>query len=84
MYKAIVTDRTKFKVIWDESRLTTPLELQDIIDKEVANVQEGKAFVRPSGTEDILRLYAEAKTIEEMEQLGKAILDAIETKFKNF
>ena len=40
--------------------------------------------MRPSGTEDILRLYAEAKTIEEMESLGKEILLAIETKFKDF
>jgi phosphomannomutase len=30
-------------------------------------IEEGKAFVRPSGTEDILRLYSEAKTIEEVE-----------------
>jgi phosphomannomutase len=35
--------------------------------------------VRPSGTEDILRLYAEAKTKEEMEKLGAGILAAIET-----
>ena len=27
MYKAVVKDRTKFKVIWDESRLTEPLAL---------------------------------------------------------
>ena len=26
-YKAVVTDRTKFKVIWDESELTQPKEL---------------------------------------------------------
>ena len=64
MYKAIVKDRTKFKVIWDESRLTEPAELQKKIDELIAEVEEGKAFVRPSGTEDILRLYAEAKTPE--------------------
>ena len=27
MYKAVVRDRTKFRVIWDESRLITPAEL---------------------------------------------------------
>ena len=84
MYKAIVKDRTKFKVIWDESRLTQPLELQDTIDQLVASVTEGKAFVRPSGTEDILRLYAEASTIQEMEELAKGILQEIETKYKDF
>jgi phosphoacetylglucosamine mutase len=84
MYKAIVKDRTKFKVIWDESRLTHPIELQETIDKLVSETTEGKAFVRPSGTEDILRLYAEARTIPEMEALAKAILDDIETKYKDF
>ncbi len=40
--------------------------------------------MRPSGTEDILRLYAEAKTVPEMETLAKAILSEIETKYKDF
>jgi len=63
-YKAVVKDRTKFKVVWDESRLTHPVALQETIDKLVGEVEEGKAFVRPSGTEDILRVYAEARTQE--------------------
>lgn len=40
--------------------------------------------MRPSGTEDILRLYAEAKTIEQMEKLGNDIIEMIETKFKDY
>jgi phosphoacetylglucosamine mutase len=84
MYKAIVRDRTKFKVIWDESRLTEPAALQQKIDELVATVEEGKAFVRPSGTEDILRLYAEARTVQQMEALAKGILEEIENKYKEF
>ena len=84
MFKAVVKDRTKFKVIWDESRLTEPVELQATIDRLVASTSEGKAFVRPSGTEDILRLYAEASTVPEMEALAKAILADIESKYKEF
>jgi phosphoacetylglucosamine mutase len=83
MYKVIVKDRTKFKTIWDESRLTNPIELQDKIDELVSATNEGKAFVRPSGTEDILRLYAEARTMEEMESLAQKILHEIETKYKD-
>jgi phosphoacetylglucosamine mutase len=83
MYKVIVKDRTKFKTIWDESRLTNPIELQDKIDELVSATNEGKAFVRPSGTEDILRLYAEARTMEEMESLAQKILNEIETKYKD-
>ena len=40
------------------------MEVQNEIDEAVAQVQEGKAFVRPSGTEDILRLYAEASNLD--------------------
>lgn len=84
LYKAVVRDRTKFQVIDDESRLTQPIELQYLIDQAVSQVENGKAFVRPSGTEDILRLYAEAKTMEQVEMLGSSILQIIETQFKNY
>lgn len=47
-------------------------------------MEEGKAFVRPSGTEDILRIYSEAKTEEEMEKLANWILEEIENKYKDF
>jgi len=70
LYKIKVADRTQFKTIADESRLTEPAEVQEEIDAAVAQVKEGKAFVRPSGTEDILRLYSEAATLEEMNQLA--------------
>ena len=83
MYKAVVKDRTQFKTIWDESRLTQPAALQDTIDQLVQEVGGGKAFVRPSGTEDILRIYAEASTPEKVEQLGNAILKEIEDKYKD-
>ena len=58
--------------------------LQQKIDELVAATTEGKAFVRPSGTEDILRLYAEARTVPEMEALAKTILGEIESKYKDF
>ena len=65
MYKIKVADRTKFKVTEDESRLTFPTELQDDIDAALKKVNGGKAFVRASGTEDLVRLYCEAETAEE-------------------
>ena len=79
LHKIKVDDRTKFKTIDDESRLTHPSELQDLIDACVASVDDGKAFVRPSGTEDILRLYVEAKTDEQVDKLGKEIVDIVST-----
>ena len=80
----MVSDRTKFKTNADESRLVEPLALQEKIDEEVAKVTEGKAFVRPSGTEDILRLYCESTTVEEMDALAANILQIVEADFKDF
>ncbi len=61
MYKAIVLDRTSFKTTWDETQLVEPVALQQTLDRLVKKVPGGRAFVRPSGTEDILRLYVEAQ-----------------------
>jgi phosphoacetylglucosamine mutase len=74
LYKIKVDDRSIFKPIADESRLTEPAEIQQAVDAAVAAVQDGKAFLRPSGTEDVLRLYAEAKTEAERDQLADTIL----------
>ena len=82
MYKIKVADRTKFTVTEDESRLTFPTELQDEIDKAIAKVKNGKAFVRASGTEDVIRLYCEAETLEEMESMAGDLQDIIDKRFK--
>ena len=83
MFKAVVSDRTKFTVIKDESRLTNPLALQQFIDEACKRYDDGRAFVRPSGTEDILRLYAEATDIIDIPKLSKEILDEIQSKYKD-
>jgi len=46
-------------------------------------VKNGKAFVRASGTEDYIRLYSEAETLEEMESMAEELLAVIEEKYKN-
>lgn len=83
-YRAKVENRLKFKTIENETRLTEPMALQDAIDQAVSEVEEGKAFVRPSGTENILWVYAEARTVEQTNQLGEKILNIIETQYKDY
>ena len=83
MFKAVVSDRTKFKVIKDESRLTNPAGLQQFIDDSCKKYDGGRAFVRPSGTEDILRLYAEATNKQDIPKLANEILDEIQAKYKD-
>ena len=83
MFKIKVSDRSKFTITEDESRLTHPLELQAEIDQAIQKVEDGKAFVRPSGTEDILRLYCEAKDLEQMTSMSQELIETIENDYKD-
>ena len=60
--KVIVQDRNIFKTTDAERKLTEPKGLQAKVDAAVAKYQQGRSFVRPSGTEDCVRVYAEAAT----------------------
>lgn len=43
----------------------------------MANYPNGRSFVRPSGTEDIVRVYAEASTQEGADNLAIAVGNAV-------
>ncbi|RKF61095.1 Phosphoacetylglucosamine mutase [Erysiphe neolycopersici] len=68
-----VSDRKKFKTTDAERRLVEPYGLQDDIDNLVKKYQNGRAFARPSGTENILRVYAEAATRSEADDLASKV-----------
>lgn len=71
--KVKVSDRAAFKTTAADTKLTHPEHLQPEIDKLVSGVSKGRAFVRPSGTEDVVRVYAEAATREQCDQLAERI-----------
>lgn len=60
LVKVEVPDRNIFKTTDAERKLTSPEGLQAQIDEAVQKVEQGRSFVRPSGTEDCVRVYAEA------------------------
>lgn len=62
--KISVADRSVVTVTNAERQCVTPAGLQDEIDQVVAKYQRGRSFVRASGTEDVVRVYAEASTKE--------------------
>ncbi|TNY22820.1 Phosphoacetylglucosamine mutase [Rhodotorula diobovata] len=62
LVKVLVTDRTAFVTSDAERRLDRPEGVQARIDEAVRGVEGGRSFVRPSGTEDCVRVYAEANT----------------------
>ena len=84
MYKAVVEDRNSFKTTKDELKLIEPEELQFDIEKLLKKHKGARAFVRPSGTEDILRLYVEAEKDKEVDFIAEKILKIIETKYKDY
>jgi phosphoacetylglucosamine mutase len=51
--------------------------LQDTIDEIVKGIPKGRSFVRASGTEDVLRIYAEADTLEHTLEISKKVTEAI-------
>lgn len=67
LLKCTVKDRTLFQTTDAERRLVKPEGLQQKIDDLVAKYNEGRSFVRPSGTENCVRVYAEAATRSETE-----------------
>jgi phosphoacetylglucosamine mutase len=61
LVKVVVADRNIFKTEDAERRLVNPPGLQVRIDELVRKYEAGRSFVRPSGTEDVVRVYAEAR-----------------------
>ena len=70
--------KTTFKTTSDELRLTSPIQVQEAIDKALVKVTNGKSFVRPSGTEPVVKIYAEAATEKERDQLLQEVKDALD------
>lgn len=73
LVKVVVPDRTVFKTTNAERTLVEPKGLQSQIDALVAKFPEGRSFVRASGTEDAVRVYAEADTPEHAQSLSDEV-----------
>lgn len=67
--KVGVKDRNVITTTNAERHCLTPVGLQEEIDKIVSKYPRGRSFVRPSGTEDIVRVYAECKNSSDVEKL---------------
>lgn len=78
LLKVQVPDRTVFQTTDAERKLTSPAGLQAKIDALVAQFPQGRSFVRPSGTEDCVRVYAEAASTEDTEKLASGVAALVE------
>ena len=68
--KVRVADRTVITTTDAERKVVTPAGLQAEIDALVAKFPNGRSFVRPSGTEDVVRVYSESDTQDNADLLG--------------
>lgn len=74
--KVKVKDRTVITTTADETQALSPAGLQAAIDNLVKKYNSSRSFVRPSGTEDIVRIYAEADTQEAADALAREVSQA--------
>ncbi|KAF8905536.1 phosphoacetylglucosamine mutase [Gymnopilus junonius] len=70
LVKVVVSNRAAFKTEDAERRLVSPQGLQAKIDELVRKYEGGRSFVRPSGTEDVVRVYAEAALKAQSDELA--------------
>lgn len=75
--KVQVADRNVIKTTDAERRTTTPIGLQDSIDGIVSKYPSARSFVRPSGTEDVIRIYSESNTQENADKLAYEVAGTV-------
>ncbi|XP_038582309.1 phosphoacetylglucosamine mutase [Micropterus salmoides] len=75
--KVKVLDRRVIDTTDAERRAVSPAGLQEAIDSLVKQYRQARSFVRPSGTEDVVRVYAEAETQESADDLAHEVSLAV-------
>ncbi|XP_004083772.1 phosphoacetylglucosamine mutase [Oryzias latipes] len=75
--KVKVSDRRVIDTTDAERRAVSPAGLQEAIDNLVKTYRKARSFVRPSGTEDVVRVYAEADTQESADALAHEVSLAV-------
>lgn len=73
LVKVEVADRGIFKAVDAERKLESPKGIQDEIDQLMGKYKAGRSFARASGTEDAVRVYAEASSRSEADDLATKV-----------
>lgn len=75
--KVVVPDRTLFETTDQERKLVKPVGLQAKIEQCFSKFDQGRSFVRASGTEDAVRIYCECAEETQVKLLSKEITDLV-------
>jgi phosphoacetylglucosamine mutase len=77
--KVKVKDRSIIKTNENETECLVPTMVQPALNKLMhENAPDGRVFIRPSGTEDVVRIYAEASTPESAQMLAQQAVDIVQ------
>ncbi|KAH9705303.1 phosphoacetylglucosamine mutase [Citrus sinensis] len=76
--KVKVGDRTAVVTANAETVAVKPPGIQEAINVETAKYRNGRSFIRPSGTEDVVRVYAEASTQEAADKLANSVAELVD------
>jgi phosphoacetylglucosamine mutase len=68
--KVQVQDRSMIQTNVNETQCIVPSTVQPALDVLMTHYSGGRVFIRPSGTEDVVRIYAEASTQSDADQLA--------------
>ncbi|KAI6354460.1 hypothetical protein MCOR25_008603 [Pyricularia grisea] len=79
LVKVEVNDKDAFRTTDAERRLSHPAGAQEEIDQVVKKYKSARSFARASGTENVCRVYAEAATKTEAEELANHVKRIIAT-----
>jgi phosphoacetylglucosamine mutase len=71
--KVKVEDRLLVQCNENETKCLHPATLQPALDQAMASVPNGRAFVRASGTKNVVRVYAEAATRDQADKLATQV-----------
>lgn len=72
-----VQNRSLFTTTDAETRLVTPEGLQNKIDRIKDKYNKARTFVRPSGTENVVRVYSEAASRAEADALALKVAEEL-------
>eukprot|EP01080_Neovahlkampfia_damariscottae_P011298 gene11298-4109_t len=68
--KLKVKDRTVIQTSVDETQVIKPDGVQEKLNDLMKKYNNSRTFIRPSGTEDVVRIYAEAETEQDSKNLA--------------
>jgi phosphoacetylglucosamine mutase len=74
----VACDRTQIRTNDTETICLEPPFIQKDLDEAMKECRGSRAFIRPSGTEDVVRVYAEAPTQEQADALAQRASEIIQ------